>query len=158
MNRALIVFDSAYGNTAKVAEAIGATLAERYETRVESLSDATGSDLSGIDLLVVGSPTQGGRATKNMQDFITRLPEKSLQGIDVAAFDTRFALNDHGLGLRLLMGVIGFAAERIAGELVSKGGRQVVPPEGFIVVDKEGPLEAGELERAAVWIRQAVVV
>lgn len=156
MNRALVVFDSAYGNTAKVAQAVGAALAERYETRVESLSDVTASDLSGTNLLVVGSPTQGGRPTKNIQDFIDQLPAKSLQGVGVAAFDTRFALNEHGLGLRLLMKVIGFAAERIAATLESKGGKRVAAPEGFIVEDKEGPLKVGELERAAAWIRQAL--
>ena len=49
------------------------------------------------------------------------------------------------------MRVIGYAAPRIAAALVSKGASLAAPPEGFIVEDKDGPLKAGELERAARW-------
>jgi flavodoxin I len=54
------------------------------------------------------------------------------------------------------MKVIGYAAPKIAKSLIAKGGRQVAPPEGFIVLDKEGPLRDGELERAAAWARDVV--
>jgi hypothetical protein len=69
----------------------------------------------------------------------------------VAVFDTRFAKNAHGIGLRLLMNTIGFAAEKMARALQQKGGRPLVEPAGFIVKDKEGPLKKGELERAVAW-------
>jgi hypothetical protein len=51
------------------------------------------------------------------------------------------------------MGLIGYAAGRIASGLTSKGGRLIAKPEGFIVDGKEGPLKEGELERAAAWAR-----
>jgi hypothetical protein len=44
-----------------------------------------------------------------------------------------------------------FAAPRIASALEEAGAALVVGPEGFIVEDTEGPLRAGELERAAEW-------
>jgi flavodoxin len=158
MSKALVVYDSQYGNTAVVARAVGEALSERFETKIETVGHATVKDIRDIDLLVVGSPTQGGRATKGIQDFIDELPQKSLDGKRVAAFDTRFAMKEHGLGLRIVMRTIGFAAERIARALASKGGKQFVAPEGFIVADTEGPINAGELERAAAWIRQVKVL
>jgi hypothetical protein len=52
---------------------------------------------------------------------------------------------------RFFMNAGGYAAPRIAGKLKKRGGNQVVPPEGFFVKGKEGPLKEGELERAASW-------
>ena len=52
------------------------------------------------------------------------------------------------------MSVIRYAAERIAKDLVKKGGRLVAEPEGFIVENKEGPLKQGELERASKWAKE----
>ncbi|KKR94701.1 MAG: Flavodoxin, partial [Candidatus Roizmanbacteria bacterium GW2011_GWA1_41_13] len=72
----------------------------------------------------------------------------------ISAFDTRFAKDEHGFGLKVLMNTIGFAAEKIAKSLQNKGGTLVVPAEGFIVTGREGPLKKGELERAAEWARE----
>ena len=73
------------------------------------------------------------------------------KGIDAAAFDTRIPTSEVGTGLRLLMKMGGYAAGRIAEALKKKGGHLAVPPEGFFVKDKEGPLKEEELERAASW-------
>lgn len=107
------------------------------------------SDLESLDLLIVGSPTQGGRPTISLQEFIKKIPESALKGVKVATFDTR--IEAKGAGLRFLTKVLGYAAPRIADSLKSKGGNLVVPPEGFIVEQKEGPLKKGELERATQW-------
>ena len=96
----------------------------------------------------------GGRATPALDAFIKNLPVDSLQGKSVAAFDTRFESEDQGVGLRLLMSVIRYAAPRIAKGLEKKGGVLVTEPEGFIVENKEGPLKQGELERASMWAKQ----
>jgi hypothetical protein len=45
----------------------------------------------------------------------------------------------------------GYAAEKIGKQLVNKGGSQIVKPEGFFVDGSEGPITAGELERAIAW-------
>jgi hypothetical protein len=50
-----------------------------------------------------------------------------------------------------MIGWFGYAAKPIADRLERKGGRLVVPPEGFFVEGTEGPLAAGELKRAAEW-------
>jgi len=52
--------------------------------------------------------------------------------------------------------IFGFAADRIAKNLKDKGANLVVPAEGFFVNGKEGPLKAGELERAAAWAKTLI--
>jgi flavodoxin I len=147
--RTLIVYDSDYGNTATVARAVGEALGN--DTRLVRAEEADAAELTSLELLIVGSPTQGGRPTAEIKQFLNKIPANTLKDVDVAAFDTRFAEKDHGFGLQLLMKAIGFAAGRIAHDLQSKGGHLAAPPEGFFVKDKEGPLGEGELERAGRW-------
>lgn len=149
--KVLVVYDSMYGNTEKIARAIGGAITG--EVKVLRASEANPSDLESIDLLIVGSPTQGFRATKPVQTFIESIPGDILKGIDVAAFDTRMPESDAGKGLRFIMKMGGYAAPRIAKALEKKGGNLVVPQEGFFVKDKEGPLKEGEMERAADWAK-----
>jgi hypothetical protein len=55
--------------------------------------------------------------------------------------------------MRFLVKTGGYAAKRIADRLKRAGGNLIAPPEGFYVEDTQGPLKAGELERAAAWAR-----
>jgi flavodoxin len=146
---ALIIYDSAYGNTAKVAQAIGAALPGG--AAVHRITDIAPSSLPRVDLLIVGSPTQGGRPTAAMQEWLAAIPRERVDGVDVAAFDTRIAASEQGFALRLLIGVIGYASPRILKSLEAKGGVAAAAAEGFIVEGKEGPMARGELERAAAW-------
>ncbi len=147
--KALIVFDSLYGNTERIAGAIGAALGA--DTPVLNVNKADAAALLNVDLLVVGSPTQGGRPSPAMKEWLARIPAGGLKGVRAAAFDTRFAAGGRGFAMRLLIRVVGVAAPRIAATLRSKGADVALEPEGFIVEGKEGPLQAGELERAAHW-------
>ena len=149
--KAVIIYDSLYGNTEHIAQAIGDGLTG--EVNVVRVGDMKASELKAFDLLMVGSPVHGGRATPNIDALFKQLPAHALEGKCVAAFDTRFEAEEQGIGLRILMSVIRYAAERIAKELVKKGGRLVAEPEGFIVEQKEGPLKQGELERASTWAK-----
>src|SRR4051794_16604012 len=54
---ALVVYESMYGNTHEVAEAIGRGLAKECAVRVVPVSEATSSLVASVDLLVVGGPT-----------------------------------------------------------------------------------------------------
>ena len=154
--KALIVYDSAYGNTEKIAISIG--IAISGDVKMLRADEALSSNLKELDFLIVGSPTQGFRATKPIQAFINSIPQHGLKGIDVAAFDTRIPASDRGTGLRLIMKMGGYAAPRIANALEKKGGNLTVPPEGFFVEDTEGPLKEGELERAASWAKEIAKV
>jgi flavodoxin I len=149
--KALIIYDSMYGNTEKIAQAIGDGLTGEVE--VVRVGEVNPSELKTFDLLIFGSPVHGGRPTAALDAFLKKLPANSLKGRRVAAFDTRFESEDQGIGLRLVMSVLRYAADRIAKDLAKKGGRLVAEPEGFIVENKEGPLKQGELERASKWAK-----
>ena len=155
--KALIVYDSVFGNTEKIAEAIGDSLAELTGTEVEKVSEAKLEQLQGTDLLIVGSPTRAFKPTKAIVDFLIQIPSNGLKGINVAAFDTRISTED--VNSRILNGfvkIFGYAAKPIADKLQKKGGNLLAPPEGFFVKDNEGPLKEGELERAAEWAKQVM--
>ena len=141
--KALIIYDSLYGNTEKIAKAIGGAISS--EVKVLPVGQANPAELRSLDLLIVGSPTQGGRATKPMQAFLDKIPGTTLKGIKVTAFDTRYKAK--------FVKIFGFAAGRIADNLKGKGGTLVTSPEGFFVTGKEGPLKEGELERVAAWAK-----
>jgi len=147
--KALIVYDSVYRNTEEIARAIGRALGE--ETRIDRVEVADADGLGEYEIVIVGSPTQGGRPSPVMKAFLRRIPAGSLRGIDVTGFDTRIDSRMQGYVLRTFMGFLGYAAGRIASQLESKGGRLVVEPAGFFVEAKEGPLRPGEVERAAAW-------
>ena len=144
--KALIVYDSVYGNTEKIARAIAGALTPSGEVKVLRPGEANHSELESVDLLIVGSPTQGGRPTPAIQDFLNKVPERAIKDVNVAAFDTRFSTK--------LVAIFGYAAGKIAGSLKTKDGTLILPPEAFFVKGKEGPLKDGELERAASWAKR----
>jgi len=141
--KVLIVYDSVYGNTERIAKAVGDAIAG--EVKVLRVGEVHSSELKTFDLLIVSSPTQGGRPTLVIQEFLKTL-EPVVKGINVAAFDTRLSTR--------LVGIFGYAAVRIADSLKRNGGILIAPPEGFFVRGKEGPLKEGELERAARWAKE----
>jgi flavodoxin I len=145
--RTLIVYDSKFGNTEEVARTIARGLGD--DASVVHADGVDADALGEYELLIVGSPTQAGRPTPLVQAFLRRIPDGSLQGVDVTGFDTR--IRGEGLISRFFIGVLGFAAGRIARRLEAKGGHLVAHPAGFIVEDKEGPLAGGEADRAAAW-------
>jgi flavodoxin len=150
--KTLVIADSAYGNTIEVARRIADTFA--LDGRMMRPSAFGLGDLDGVDLLIIGSPTQGGRPLTTITALIKSLPQERARGLRFAAFDTRVDARKQAFALRLLVTTIGYAGPKIAKQLKAAGCREVAPPEGFVVEDKEGPLRAGELERAAEWARQ----
>jgi len=75
----------------------------------------------------------------------------------VAAFDTRILLSEiHSKVARYFIDKGGYAAKHIAKALEKKGGKLIVPPEGFFVKGDNGPLLERELEKAAKWAEQIV--
>jgi flavodoxin len=146
--KCLVIYTTAYGNTEKIARAIGKVL----KAEVLSVSDAGQEKLKNIDLLIVGSPTQAFNMLPVMKTWLKGLPKSSLAGIKVAAFDTRMDVKKvNNKFLTFMESFSGYAAEKIGKQLVNKGGSQIAKPEGFFVDGSEGPITAGELERAIAW-------
>ncbi len=143
--RALIIYDSVYGNTEKIARAVAGAIAQFGEVKVLRVGEANPLELGSIDLLIVGSPTQGGKPTPAIQEFLNKIPVNALKNINLASFDTRVKM--------FVAKLFGYAAGHIADNLKGKGGNLAAPPEGFIVKGNEGPLKEGELERVAGWAK-----
>ncbi len=150
--KALVIYDSVFGNTEKIARAIGEGLGVG-EGGVVRVEQASVEKLVGLDLLVVGSPTRGFSATPAVKQFLNGIPAGSLGGMRVAAFDTRISTAPGKVPgfLRLLVRIFGYAAEPIHKVLLRAGGKSAAVPAGFLVEASEGPLSPGELERAAAW-------
>jgi flavodoxin len=141
MKKALIVYDSLYGNTERIARAVAVVIPG--EVKRMRVSEFDPADLEGVTLLIVGSPTHGGRPTPAIAKFIDNLQDAAApRGMNSAAFDTRLAKG--------WVGLFGYAAKRMEDRLRSRG-LTVVASEGFFVEGNEGPLREGEQERAAAW-------
>ena len=144
--KALVVYDSTYSNTEKIAKAIGSGI--KGDVKVLRAAEANSADFASFDLIVIGSPTYGGRPMPSVADLMNKISESAIKGKNVAVFDTRIPTK--------IVKIFGFAADRIAKNLKDKGANLVVPAEGFFVNGKEGPLKDGELERAAAWAKTLI--
>lgn len=141
----LIIYDSQYGNTERIAQAIAGTLSAFGQAETVRVDPAHPIEFQGVDLLILGSPTQGLRPTPAIQSFLEKVSPASLSRLAVACFDTRF----RGLLWK------SSAAPRMARQLRTLGVELIAPPESFFVkaMKAEGPLLDGEVERTATWAR-----
>ncbi len=153
--KALIIYDSIFGNTEKIAQAIGNAWGVPKDVEIRRVSDVNLQQLARLTLLIVGSPTRGFKPTPAINSFLGSIPRNGLKGVQVAAFDTRIALSDvDSRILPIFVKLFGYAAQPIAARLQKKEGELIVPPEGFFVKGSEGPLKEGELERAVDWAKR----
>jgi flavodoxin len=144
--KTLVVYDSVYGHTKAIAQAVGDAIPGEVE--VLHAGQANASELGAYDLLFVGAPTHGARPSPDAKAFLDQIQPFALKGIRVAAFDTRMT--------NKLITLFGVAAPKIAKELQQKGGTLVGSPAGFFVTGGEGPLKKGEVERASAWAKGLV--
>ncbi len=139
--KSLVVYDSVHGNTETIARSVAAGLGAGATLVRVGAADV--GAVAGIDLLVIGSPTIGGRPTPAIQGFIDRIPEATVRKLKIAAFDTRLKPK--------VVGIFGYAAGRVADQLGRGGATLQSPAEGFIVTGRNGPLADGEVDRARTW-------
>jgi hypothetical protein len=163
--KALVIYESMFGDGQEVARAITAGLAEQgVAVEAVEVGHAPTAVAADIDLVVVGSPNHGWgmprpatreeAATKTDRPIVSQgigvrewLEEASLPaGVRTAAYDTR---GSHPKA------VVRFdhASTSIEKALARLGGRPVAPAEKFRVASMTGPLEPGEVERAQAWGR-----
>jgi len=158
--KSLVVYESSFGNTQRIARTVADALSVEGEVTLLSVDEPLPS-LAEFDLLVIGAPTHvhglsSRRSRKGALDqqgrtgdvgmgargWLERLP--LLGRPPVAVFDTRA----HKPEL-----LVGSAAHGIVHRLRRRGYRVVAEPESFFVDGTPGPLEDGELERAEEWGR-----
>ena len=78
--QSIVIYDSLYGNTEKIALSIGAALAEAGASSTLRVGDMHMDLLDGVGILVVGSPTQGFRPTDAIKAFLNGIPDHHLKG------------------------------------------------------------------------------
>ena len=152
-----VLYDSFFGNTKKIAQAIVDELKLQHEVSIAKAETANISQLQDLDLLFVGSPTRAFSPSPNMTAFIKTIPAQSLAGIKVAVFDTRIAPEDikpKMVGMAIKWA--GYAEKKMIRLLKPSGANVLLPGEGFLVSESEGPLKEGELVRAISWARSIV--
>jgi flavorubredoxin len=155
--KAIVVYESHWGNTAAIARAIAEGIGP--DARAMSTAEATAEVVSAADLIVAGAPllgfnlptdtmvkglssetAKGGPAPDlshpTMRAWLDALPESAGRA---AAFETKISWSP------------GSASKAILGRLKEKGYREAAKPERFVVKDRYGPLKEGELERAKAW-------
>lgn len=158
--KSLVIYESMFGNTKQIAEAIAGGLADSAVVSVVDVSDAPSAVPEDVGLLVIGGPThafsmsrastrreaadRGAAATDTavgIREWLEGLPRQDSR-MDFAAFDTR-------VHMPLLPGAASRAATRIARRLHFR----TQEPQSFFVAGYEGPLLDGELDRARTWGR-----
>ncbi len=165
--RALVVYESMFGNTEQVAVAVARGLRlEGVDTALLEVGSAPRA-LDDLDLLVVGGPTHAfsmsrastrhdavakgapeARAETGLREWLASVRLEPGAGPQVVAFDTR------ATKVRWLPQAAGPAATRAAHR---RGLATVARPMGFLVEDITGPLADHELERAVAWGRDLAV-
>ena len=163
--RALVVYESMFGNTEHIAAAVARGLQlEGLDTGLVEVGSAP-TDLSlDLDLLVIGGPTHAfalsrpqtradavrkgapaERAQHGLREWLESVSHDPVRSPAVAAFDTRVTK------VRWMLKAAGPSAVRLA----HKHGLDTVgKPMGFLVEDVDGPLVDGELDRAVAWGRR----
>jgi flavorubredoxin len=134
MKKAIIVYDTVYGNTEKVARALAQGL-ESSGTAKATLSRASETDvtnLSEYDIVIVGAPTHALNASKPIREFLGGIGGSVLKGKKAFAFGTKVKNR-----------MAGNAAKHIEKELSKLGAVIVRESVCAIVKGREGPLEDG---------------
>jgi len=160
--KALVVYESMYGNTLQIAEAISEGLSDTMHVDIFEVGAAP-EDPSGFDLIAVGGPTH--------QFGLSREGSRRQ-----AADDAGERLVSTGIGIREWIGCLskvmagaavtfdtsirtpnlpGSAARGAAKRLKRLGYRMLLRGEIFLVEGTTGPITDGELDRARRWGEQA---
>lgn len=169
--KALVVYESMFGNTEQIARAVADGLRTRMEVELVGADHAPPSPDDPLDLVVVGGPThafsmtrqntredavrqgaQAGNAAYGIREWIDHL-RNAPHSERVATFDTRVARS--GGRVRHFPGS---AAKAAAKGLRKHGYEPLADPESFWVEDTPGPLFPGEVERARAWGEQLAKV
>ncbi|MEO6145309.1 MAG: flavodoxin/nitric oxide synthase [Dermatophilaceae bacterium] len=158
--KALVVYESMFGNTEEVAQAIASGLSEYLDVDLAEVTTAPATFAETLGLIVVGGPThvfslsrpstrqdaikQGathGSPQLGLREWLEDL-HRAGHSEHVATFDTRVSKVRH---------LPGSAAKGAARYALKLGYTAVAPAESFYVDDVSGPLLEGELERARAW-------
>lgn len=147
--KCLVVYDSVFGNTKKVAETIDGEIGDCCN--VVNVKDVTIDD--EYDLIVIGSPTRAFRPTPEIVKFAKSLSPKDVKKL--AFFDTRMDIKK--IENKLLSWMekrFGYANDTLVNIFTKKKMDFDRNYGEFFVDDSEGPLRDGEIDRVVNWINE----
>jgi flavodoxin len=130
--KAIVVYDTKFGNTEKVAK----TIAKILSADIFRVGEVDISKLMEYDVFVAGSPTHAWNMSSGMKTFFKKLKGESFEGKKAATFDTKYKSR-----------FAGSAAKKIQSKLKKLDFKIVLDPVSFIVTGNEGPLAEGEIEK-----------
>lgn len=151
----LVIYDSYFGNTESIALAIKDSILENKQVVVKKISDFNSSDLEGVEVIIIGSPTRAFRPTGDINNFFKKIDIDKYKWL---AFDT--GVNPQEIKskvLTILVKLFGCAAPNMAKTIKKSGGVMLANPETFYVVGNEGPLVTGEIDRSRQWIESVKI-
>src|SRR3954447_10442723 len=159
-NTALVVYESMFGNTEQIAEAVAAGLEKSMQVELHEVQRAPSESVEKATLVVAGGPThafsmtrestradavrQGARhgsESTGLREWLESLP-RGRHAPKVATFDTPAGKVRH---------LPRSAAKSAAKAAHRHGFQSAAKPQSFYVDDISGPLLEGELERAEAW-------
>lgn len=147
--KTLVIYDSLYGNTRKIAEGVADACKAYGSVRFEQAEMLDQIDLQGEEMVFVGGPTHNQTLSPKLKKLLNHTNMATFYGVKAAVFDTRYEMPKWLLTLRS-----GTAANKLASKLSGQGAKVLVQPESFLIEhDREGPLLEGELERAKNWAK-----
>jgi len=145
--KGIVVYDTSYGNTKKIAETIAETLRESgIEVDLFDVKDVKKLSAKDYGFLVLGSPTRFGTMSFAIRGFLGKVKSEEWTNKPFAAFDTE---NPENVEKKQ-----GSAAEKIAEKLREKKMNQLVPVLKALVFEMKGPLIEGEIERTKEYARE----
>jgi menaquinone-dependent protoporphyrinogen IX oxidase len=153
--KGIVVYDTSYGNTEKIAETIAETLKESgIEVDLFYVKDVKQLRGNDYDFLVLGSPTKFGTMSFAVKFFFGKVKSEEWMNKPFAAFDTE---NPENIERARLENKEWSAAEKIAEKLRDKKMSQLLPVLKALVLGQKGPLIEGEIERTKEYARELAV-
>jgi menaquinone-dependent protoporphyrinogen IX oxidase len=144
--KGIVVYDTSYGNTKRIAETIAETLKESgIEVDLFYVKNVKKLNAKDYDFLVLGSPTRFGTMSFAIRGFLGKVKSEEWMKKSFTAFDTE---NPENMEKKEYS-----AAERIAEKLRDKKMSQLLPVMKAAVLGQKGPLKEGEVERTKDYAR-----
>jgi len=153
--KGIVVFDTSYGNTKTIAEAISETLKESgIEVDLFNVKDVRKLSAKDYNFLVLGSPTKFGTMSLAIRFFLGKVKSEEWMNKPFAAFDTE---NPENIERARIENKEWSAGEKISEKLRDKKMNQLLPVLKAVVLGQKGPLKEGEIDRTKDYARELAI-
>ena len=150
--KGIVIYDTSYGNTKKIAETVAETLKEcGIEVDLFAVKNVKKLSAKDYNFLILGSPTKFGTMSFAIRGFLGKVKSDEWMNKPFAAFDTE---NPENVEKARAEKKEWSAAEKISDKLREKKMNQLMPVLKTLVSGWKGPLVEGEIERTKEYTRE----